>query len=54
MDLPDQRIKPRSSALQANSLQSEPPGKGFLQLKAVRPRAKGGESYQDKGKEVTG
>ena len=28
-DLPNPGIKPRSSALQANSLQSEPPGKPF-------------------------
>ena len=28
-DLPDRGIKPGSPALQADSLQSEPPGKGF-------------------------
>ena len=33
-DLPDPRIEPRSSALQADSLPSEPPGKALCICKA--------------------
>ena len=35
-DLPDSEIKPRSSALQAKSLPSEPPGKPFGSVKASK------------------
>ena len=32
-DLPEPGIEPRSSALEADTLTSEPPGKPFLQMK---------------------
>ena len=34
-DLPAPRIKPRSPALEADALTSEPPGKAFLSLLAI-------------------
>ena len=35
-DLPDPGIEPRSPALQADSLSSEPPGKPFLPMGKVK------------------
>ena len=35
-DLPDPGIEPRSSALQADSLPSEPPGKPHVEIKITK------------------
>ena len=37
-DLPDPGIEPRSSALQADNLSSEPPGKPMFQERSFFPR----------------